>query len=44
MQEVIHTIEDINKIIDELSLMKSADTYFDLPDLNVIWELVAGIR
>ncbi len=48
MQEVQHVIEDLNEKIDasddSISVLNSVDTFFDLPDLNVIWELVAGIR
>jgi len=44
MQEVVAVIEDLNAKIDKIGKLESVDTYFDLPDLNVIWELVAGIR
>jgi len=44
MQEVLVVIEDLNQRIDSQGKLDSVDTYFDLPDLNVIWELVAGIR
>lgn len=46
MQEVVHTIEDIKNRIakNKNNLLTKVDMYFDLPDLNVIWELVAGIR
>ncbi len=50
MQEVRHVIDDLNDRIDrrnsnsEEGILESVDEFFDLPDLNVIWELVAGIR
>ena len=46
MQEVVYTIEDLRmKIaVEKEALLRGVETYFDLPDLNIIWELVAGIR
>ena len=46
MQEVLIVIEDLrNKIEKEKKkTLDKVDTYFDLPDLNVIWGLVAAIR
>ena len=46
LQEVIHTIEDLKtKIADkQVVTLPKADQYWDLPNLNVIWELVASIR
>ncbi len=29
---------------ERFGIMRSVEEFFDLPDLNVIWELVAGIR
>ncbi len=46
LQEVIHTIEDLNRRLANRSsaVLRCVDTYFDLPDLNIIWELVAAKR
>ena len=44
LQEVLHVIDDLNSKIEGGKKLENVDTYFDLPDLNVIWELVAGIR
>ena len=44
LDEVVYTIEDLKKKVQNQEKLESVDTYFDLPDLNVIWELVAGIR
>ena len=44
MSEVGHTIEDIRIRMEDRGELKDVDKYFDLPDLNVIWGLVAAIR
>ena len=48
MQEVLCVIEDLKNKLEEKersgTRLESVDTYFDLPDLNVIWGLVAAIR
>lgn len=44
MQEVIVTIEDIKERMKSSGKLDAVDCYFDLPNLNIIWELVAGIR
>lgn len=44
LQEVVHAIEDIKTRISGTQRLTKMDQYFDLPDLNIIWGLVAGIR
>ena len=47
LEEVRIVIDDLNKKLggrNNKAVLKNVDTYFDLPDLNVIWGLVAGIR
>ena len=45
MNEVEHTIEDMKmKSLEGQIVLQRLDKYFDLPDLNVIWELVAATR
>ena len=46
LEEVLFTIEDLrSKIRDKKEgRLQKVDEYFDLPDLNIIWGLVAGIR
>nr|WAQ80662.1 methyl farnesoate epoxidase/farnesoate epoxidase [Tigriopus japonicus] len=44
LQEVVHAIEDIKNRISGTQRLTKMDQYFDLPDLNIIWGLVAGIR
>ena len=45
MIEVRSTIEDIKKrTLSGEKFLTKVDSYFDLPDLNVIWGLVAGTR
>jgi hypothetical protein len=45
MNEVRSTIEDIKKrTLGGDKILCKVDSYFDLPDLNVIWGLLAGTR
>ena len=45
MHEVRYTIEDAKKrTSDGREVLKRVDKYFDLPDLNIIWGLVAATR
>ena len=45
MIEVRSTIEDIKKRTSGgKKILPKVDNYFDLPDLNVIWGLIAGTR
>ena len=45
MIEVRSTIEDIKKrTLGGKKILPKVDNYFDLPDLNVIWGLIAGTR
>ena len=47
MEEVNIVIEDLKKKLSKSSgegELAAVNTYFDSPDLNIIWELVAGIR
>ncbi len=45
LTEIDFTIEDIKKRTKNGTLpLYDLNKYFDLPDLNVIWGLVAGFR
>ena len=45
LSEIRFTIEDMKeKTSDGDKILTRVDKYFDLPDLNVIWELVAATR
>ncbi len=45
MNEVLYTIEDVKKRTSEgREVLERVDKYFDLPDLNIIWGLVAATR
>jgi hypothetical protein len=45
MNEVRNTIEDVKKrTSDGREVLRRVDKYFDLPDLNIIWGLVAATR
>jgi len=45
LNEIDFTIEDIRKrTCNGVLPLEDIDKYFDLPDLNVIWGLVAGFR
>jgi hypothetical protein len=45
MHEVRYTIEDAKKRTSEgRDVLERVDQYFDLPDLNIIWGLVAATR
>ena len=45
LNEIRFTIDDMKeKTSGGEKILTRVDKYFDLPDLNVIWELVAGTR
>lgn len=45
LNEIRYTIDDMKeKTSGGQKILTRVDKYFDLPDLNVIWELVAATR
>ena len=46
LQEMHHTLQHIKTMIgnNDEALLSKADRFFEVPNLNVIWALVAAIR
>ena len=46
LQEMHHTLQHIKTMIgnNDETLLSKADRFFEVPNLNVIWALVAAIR